>query len=64
MAQSAHPQPQEDFPLLFLRTIPAMTAATTMIKTALMMIVAIFSMIHVNIGILLFYMPCLICSVL
>lgn len=51
MAQPAHPQPQDDFPLLLLRTILTTTAATRMIKTALMMIVAIFSIIHVSIAI-------------
>lgn len=51
MAQPAHPQPQDDFPFLLLRTILAMTAATKRIKTALMIIVAIFSIIHVSIGI-------------
>ena len=50
MAQPAHPQPQDDFPLFLPRTILAMTTATTKIKTALMMIVAIFSIIHVSIG--------------
>lgn len=50
MAQPAHPQPQDDFPLLLLRTILAIDAPTTMIKTALMMIVAKFSIIHVSIG--------------
>lgn len=51
--QLAHPQPQDDFPFLLPRTIPAMTADTTRSKTALMMIVAIFPIIHVSIGILL-----------
>ena len=49
MAQPAHPQPQDDFPFLLPRTILATTAAITAIKTALMMIVAIFSIIHVSI---------------
>lgn len=51
MAQPPHPHPQDDFPCRFLRTIPAMTAATMITKTVLMMIVAIFSIIHVNIEI-------------
>lgn len=51
MAQPAHPQPQEDFPFFLSRTIPAMTAATIAIRTALMIIVAIFSIIHANIEI-------------
>lgn len=55
MAQPAHPQPQDDFPFLLPRTIPAMTAATMSINTALMMIVAIFSIIHVSIEILHLY---------
>lgn len=49
MAQPAHPQPQDDFPFLLPRTILTMTAATTRTKTALMMIVAIFPIIHVSI---------------
>lgn len=49
MAQPAHPQPQDDFPFFLLRTIPAITTATTIIRTALMMIVAIFSISHVSI---------------
>lgn len=49
MAQPAHPQPQDDFPLFLLRTMQAMTAATTMIKAALIVIVAKFSIIQVNI---------------
>lgn len=49
--QPAHPQPQDDFPFFLPRTIPAMTAATTRTKTALMMIVAIFSISHVSIEI-------------
>lgn len=52
--QLAHPQPQEDFPFFFPRTMPTMMAATTAIRIALMMIVAIFSIIHANIEIL----PC------
>lgn len=51
MAQLVHPQPQEDFPFLLLRTILAATAATIMIRTAQMMIVAMFPIIHVSIGI-------------
>lgn len=51
MAQPAHPQPQDDFPFLLPRTILAMTAATARSKTVLTMIVAIFSIIHVSIGI-------------
>ena len=54
MAQPAHPQPQDDFPFFLLRIIPAITAATMIIKTALIMIVAIFSIIHVSIKIPLF----------
>lgn len=54
MAQPAHPQPQDDFPFLLPRTMLAMTAATTRSRTALMMIVAIFPIIHVSIGIPLF----------
>lgn len=54
MAQPAHPQPQEDFPFLLFRTIPAITTATTMIRTALMMIVAKLLIIHAIIEILLF----------
>lgn len=46
MAQPAHPQPQEDFPFFLFRTILTMTAATMMSSTALMTIVAKFSMIH------------------
>lgn len=46
--QLAHPQPQADFPFLLPRAIPAMTAATTRSRTALMMIVAIFPISHVN----------------
>ena len=49
MAQPAHPQPHEDFPFLLLRTILAMIAATTIIRITLIMIVAIFSIIHVSI---------------
>lgn len=52
--QLAQPQPQEDFPFFFPRTMPTMMAATTAIRIALMMIVAIFSIIHANIEIL----PC------
>ncbi len=50
MAQFAHPQPQEDFPFFLLRTILAITAVTTAIRTTQMMIVAIFSEIHVSIS--------------
>lgn len=50
MAQPAHPQPQDDFPFLLLRTILVIDNATISIKTALMMIVAIFSIIHASIG--------------
>ena len=46
MAQPAHPQPQDDFPFLLLRIILTRIAATTKTKTALMMIVAIFSISH------------------
>lgn len=53
MAQPAHPQPQDDFPFFLLRIILAMTATTMIIKTPLIMIVAIFPIIHVSIGILL-----------
>ena len=49
MAQPAHPQPQDDFPFFFLRTMQAITASTTMIKAALIVIVAKFSIIQVNI---------------
>ena len=49
--QPEHPQPQDDCPFLLLRTILAMTAATIMIRTALIMIVAILSKIHGSIGI-------------
>ena len=49
MAQPAHPQPQDDFPFLLLRIILTRIAATTKTKTALMMIVAIFSISHVSI---------------
>lgn len=51
MAQPAHPQPQDAFPFLLPRTMPAMTAATAITKIKLMMIVAIFSISHVNIEI-------------
>ena len=51
MAQPAHPQPQDDFPFLLPRTILAMTAATKRTKTALIMIVAIFSISHASIEI-------------
>lgn len=51
MAQPAHPQPQDDFPFFLPHTILAMTAATAITKTALMMIVAIFSINHVSIEI-------------
>ena len=51
MAQPAHPQPQDDFPFLLTRTILAMTAATKRTKTALIMIVAIFSISHASIEI-------------
>ena len=51
MAQPAHPQPQDDFPFLLLRTILVMTAATKRTKTALIMIVAIFSISHASIEI-------------
>ena len=51
MAQPAHPQPQDDFPFLLLRIILTIIAAITRIKTALMMIVAIFSISHVSIEI-------------
>ena len=51
MAQPAHPQPQDDFPFLLLRTILTIIAATTRTKTMLMMIVAIFSISHVSIEI-------------
>lgn len=54
MAQPAHPQPQDDFPFLLLRTILTITVAITIIRTTLMIIVAKFSMIHVPINILLF----------
>ena len=49
MAQPAHPQPQDDFPFLLPRTMPAIIAATMRIRTALMMIVAIFSISHASI---------------
>ena len=51
MAQPAHPQPQDDLPFLLPRTILAMTAATKRTKTALIMIVAIFSISHASIEI-------------
>jgi hypothetical protein len=51
MAQPAHPQPQDDLPFLLSRTILAMTAATKRTKTALIMIVAIFSISHASIEI-------------
>lgn len=51
MAQPAHPQPQDDFPFLLLRTMLAIDTATARSRIALMMIVAIFSIIHVSIGI-------------
>lgn len=53
--QLPHPQPQDDFPFFLPRTILTIIAATTKIKTALMMIVAIFSIIHVSIEILHLY---------
>lgn len=53
MAQPAHPQPQEDFPFLLSLTMPMITAAATIIRIVLTMIVAIFSIIHANIKILL-----------
>ena len=49
MEQAEQPQPQEVFPFFLLRIIPAIIAATTMSKTAQMMIVAKFSMIHASI---------------
>lgn len=49
--QPAHPQPQDDFPFLLLRTILAIDNAAMRTKTALMMIVAIFSISHVSIKI-------------
>ena len=51
MAQPAHPQPQDDFPFLLLRTMLAIDIDTMRTKTALMMIVAIFSISHVSIEI-------------
>lgn len=54
MAQPAHPQPQDDFPFLLLRTMLAIDTATARSRIALMMIVAIFPIIHVSIGIPLF----------
>ena len=45
--QPEHPQPQDDFPFLLPRTMLATAAATTRTRTALMMIVAIFSISHV-----------------
>lgn len=51
MAQPAHPQPQDDFPFLLPRFILTRIAATTKTKTALMMIVAIFSISHASIEI-------------
>ena len=51
MAQPAHPQPQDDFPFLFPRIILTKIIAATKTKTALMMIVAIFSISHVSIEI-------------
>ena len=51
MAQPAHPQPQDDFPFLLPRIILTRIAAATRTKTALMMIVAIFSISHVSIEI-------------
>ena len=51
MAQPAHPQPQDDFPFFLLRTILAIDIDTMRTKTALMMIVAIFSISHVSIEI-------------
>ncbi len=58
--QPPHPQPQDDFPFLLLCTILAMTVATKRTKTALIMIVAIFSISHVSIEI----PPALIVSIL
>lgn len=49
MEQVEQPQPQGDFPFFLLRIIPAIIAATAAIKTAQIMIVAIFSMIHASI---------------
>ena len=51
MAQPAHPQPQDDFPFLLPRIILTRIAAATRTKTALMMIVAIFSINHASIEI-------------
>ena len=47
--QSAHPHPQEDLPFFLFFTILTMIAATTAIKTAQMMIVAMFSPSHASI---------------
>lgn len=49
MAQPAHPQPQDDFPFFLPRIILTMTAATITTKTTLIIIVDIFSAIHVSI---------------
>lgn len=49
IAQPAQPQPQDDLPFLLPRTMLTMAAATMMIKTVQIMIVAIFSMIHASI---------------
>ena len=49
MEQVEQPQPQEVFPFFLLRIIPAIIAATAASKTAQMMIVAKFSMIHASI---------------
>lgn len=49
IAQPAHPQ--DDFPFLLPRTIMTIIATTARTKTALMMIVAIFSTSHVSIEI-------------
>ena len=49
--QLPHPQPQDDFPFLLLRTILAIDPDTIRTKSALMMIVAILSISHVCIEI-------------
>lgn len=46
--QLEHPHPQHVFPFLLLRTMLAMAAAAARIKMIPMIIVAIFSTIHVN----------------
>lgn len=49
IGQFAHPHPQEDFPFFLSRIITVIIAATTATRAAQIMIVAIFSEIHVSI---------------